>query len=406
MYSSSSLSLSLLGILSLGRIFMTYTCTLNLHQAITIAIRYAALRKQFGPTNQDEMEIIEYQTHQWRLIPYLAASFVYHVFFQSLYEDFVNFYTTVTFGISTGKDPAECGSEIHAVSCSSKSVTSWIARDGIQESREACGGHGYLKASRFNEIRNDHDANNTHEGDCNVIVQQTSNYLIRMYESKLKEGKPFVSPFGSVNFLDNIDTILGEKAPQNIATLDDLIKVYRFLVSYLLVRSKEKLDQKLKELGDPFMAKNQSQVYYLRTLTIAFFECTSLQRFHTFVYRPEVPEGLRKILVKLAITYGLWCLEKHYPTLISANYLVNGSKLVDNTRSLLLDLCADLKNEAVALVDVFAPPDFILNSVLGYSDGKVYEHIFEAISRSENSMVRPSWYEEFTKYKPKIKSRL
>lgn len=37
------------------------------------------------------------------------------------------------------------GKEIHAMSCASKAVHSWIARDCIQECREACGGHGYFK---------------------------------------------------------------------------------------------------------------------------------------------------------------------------------------------------------------------------------------------------------------------
>ena len=34
-------------------------------------------------------------------------------------------------------------------------------------------------------------------------------------------------------------------------------------------------------------------------------------------------------------------------------------------------LCTQLKNEAVALVDALAPPDFILNSPIGHSNGKV-----------------------------------
>ena len=39
---------------------------------------------------------------------------------------------------------ADFGREIHAVSSSSKPLAGFTARDGIQECREACGGHGFL----------------------------------------------------------------------------------------------------------------------------------------------------------------------------------------------------------------------------------------------------------------------
>ena len=42
-------------------------------------------------------------------------------------------------------EQAELGREMHAIACASKPLCGFLARDGIQESREACGGHGYLK---------------------------------------------------------------------------------------------------------------------------------------------------------------------------------------------------------------------------------------------------------------------
>lgn len=49
--------------LSAGRVAIMQECTNNLITGITIAIRYAALRTQFGPHNGKELPIIEYQLH-------------------------------------------------------------------------------------------------------------------------------------------------------------------------------------------------------------------------------------------------------------------------------------------------------------------------------------------------------
>lgn len=93
-------------------------------------------------------------------------------------------------------------SEIHAVISSSKPLLTWTARDAIQEAREACGGHGYLKASKLGDLRNDHDPSVTYEGDNNVLGQQASNWLLRQWNSTVE------SPVGTANFLKNRDDIL------------------------------------------------------------------------------------------------------------------------------------------------------------------------------------------------------
>lgn len=56
----------------------------------------------------------------------------------------------------TGEEDRELlaaeGIEIHALSSAAKPLCSWTARDAIQDCRESCGGHGYLKGKleRFN----------------------------------------------------------------------------------------------------------------------------------------------------------------------------------------------------------------------------------------------------------------
>lgn len=70
-------------------------------------------------------------------------------------------------------------------------------------------------------------------------------------------------------------------------------------------------------------------------------------------------------------------LEEHLNLLFEGGYLKNGSVNIW-IQNRLIELCENLKNEAAALIDVFAPPDHILNSVLGVQDGKVIEEFHES----------------------------
>lgn len=391
-----------LGILSLGRVSIVLQCFANLQMAITIAIRYSCIRKQFGPSDDEEWPVIEYQTQQWRLIPYIAAGYVLNNFYNSFFKDYINFFIGVSYGGSSPEQP-EMGAEIHCLSSVGKAMSSWVARDCIQESRECCGGHGYLKAARLGSLRNDHDANNTYEGDNNVLLQQTANYLVKKLKEKLEENKPINSPSGSVNFLDSYEQLLKVNAVSNLTTVESVIEAYQFLVAWLLKVSVEKLNGKLKEHGNNlFIARSQSQVYYLRSLAIAFFEGDATSRFHRFI-ESDADEQLRPVLRKLCMLYGLWSLDKHLATLFEAAYFAPGFKAPTVVHDQVLTLCSQLKDEAVSLVDVFAPPDFVLNSCLGMADGRVYEHIFDALTHNQGAFDRPSWIKEFTEDKPIIR---
>lgn len=63
-----------LGGLSTGRIILVQNMSNYLLFALKIAIRFAAMRKQFGsPKEKHESALLEYQLHQYRLFPYLAG---------------------------------------------------------------------------------------------------------------------------------------------------------------------------------------------------------------------------------------------------------------------------------------------------------------------------------------------
>ena len=283
-----------LGTLSMGRVGILSISVANMRTAITIGIRYSAARRQFGPRSNPTIEwpVIEYQMQQWRLFPYLSATYVLDIFCQSFLRDFLNFQVAVLFGTSS-PSLAELGQEIHAVACAAKPISGWLCRDTIQECREACGGHGYLAASRLGELRDDHDANNTYEGDNNVLQMQTSNFLIGKYQKYISEQRngngngngndndvsndilddlivadnnnnDFKSQMGSIEFLNDVDNNVKQLRYTNgedVCNMDFILRTYRFLVSYLLLRSVDKLDCELKiSMGDLFVARSNSQV--------------------------------------------------------------------------------------------------------------------------------------------------
>ena len=61
-----------------------------------------------------------------------------------------------------------------------------------------------------------------------------------------------------------------------------------------------------------------------------------------------------------------------------------------------IELAKDIKKDAVSLADVLAPPDFILNSALGHSDGNVYKHMKNNFYANPNSFGRAEYWEDVT----------
>ncbi|XP_031146752.1 peroxisomal acyl-coenzyme A oxidase 3-like [Sander lucioperca] len=395
-----------LGALSGGRVSITRMALVNLKLALTIAIRFSATRRQFGPKNTEEIPVLEYQLQQWRLIPYLAAAYALEHFSKSIFMNFVEFQIGQMMREKSDRQ-AEMGREIHAIGCSSKPLGSWIAQRGIQECREACGGHGYLAMNRLGDLRNDNDPNCTYEGDNNVLLQQTSNYLLSWFHAKHRDGVRIESPLHTVDFLDDSHKILESKftARTMEECMDSAVPLaaYKWLVCFLLEESQKRLEQEMASGKDEFEARNNSQVYYCRSLAMAYIEHNCLQRFHELTTDMDTPAGLRPVLSKLCALYGLWSLSNHMATLYQGNYL-SGRKPTELVQMAILTLCSQLKDDAVALVDVLAPTDFILNSPIGNSDGQLYKNLWSTVMQGSQVLERPSWWKEFCSDKPVVGS--
>ncbi|XP_016144591.1 peroxisomal acyl-coenzyme A oxidase 3 [Sinocyclocheilus grahami] len=147
----------------------------------------------------------------------------------------------------------------------------------------------------------------------------------------------------------------------------------------------------------------QLQVYYCRSLAIAYIEHTVLQRFHDLIQDEQTPAALRSVLGRLCALYGLWTLTNHMAILYQGGYF-SSRQPVDFIHTAILTLCGQLRDDAVALVDVIAPPDFILNSPIGKADGELYKNLWSTVMQGKNVLERPSWWAEFCSDKPAVGS--
>ncbi|KAG8508668.1 Peroxisomal acyl-coenzyme A oxidase 3, partial [Galemys pyrenaicus] len=393
-----------LGGLSPGRIMIVGMSMANLKLAVSIAVRFSATRRQFGPADGEELPVLEYQMQQWRLLPYLAATFALDHFSKSLFLDLVKLQQGLLKDDCSPRQ-AELGREIHALASGGKALASWTAQRGIQECREACGGYGYLAVNRLGVLRDDNDPNLTFEGDNNVLLQQTSSYLLGFLEPPGPGGPRFQSPLESVDFLDTYPDILHQRGVGigGAARTDSSVPLaaFEWLVCYLLHESRRKLVQEKRAGSSDFEARNNSQVYCCRSLALAFLELTVLRRFHQHTHSPGVPPGLRSLLRRLSALYGFWSLSQHLALLYRGGYF-SGEQAGRDVESAILDLCAQLKDDAVALVDVIAPPDFILNAPIARADGELYKNLWASVLQESQVLQRPAWWSELANNKPAL----
>ncbi|XP_063475444.1 peroxisomal acyl-coenzyme A oxidase 3 isoform X8 [Symphalangus syndactylus] len=279
---------------------------------------------------------------QWRLLPYLAAVYALDHFSKSLFLDLVELQRGLALGDRSARQ-AELGREIHALASAGKPLASWTTQQGIQECREACGGHGYLAMNRLGVLRDDNDPNCTYEGDNNILLQQTSNYLLGLLAHQVQDGACFHSPLKSVDFLDAYPGILDQKFEVSSVAdcLDSAVALaaYKWLVCYLLRETYQKLNQEKRSGSSDFEARNKCQVSHGRPLALVFVELTVVQRFHEHVHQPCVPPLLRAVLGRLSALYALWSLSRHAALLYRGGYF-SGEQAGEVLESAVLALCS------------------------------------------------------------------
>uniref|UniRef100_A0A8C7VM02 Acyl-coenzyme A oxidase n=1 Tax=Oncorhynchus mykiss TaxID=8022 RepID=A0A8C7VM02_ONCMY len=360
-----------------------------LAKSCTIAIRYSSVRHQSEiRPGEPEPQIMDYQTQQYKLFPLLATAYAYK--FVGQYMNQV--YLRITGDISQG-DFSELP-ELHAMSAGLKAFTTWTASAGIEVCRMACGGHGYSRCSALPDIYVNFVPTCTYEGENTVMMLQTARFLIKSY----RQASAGHQLSGIVSYLNESECRLQPQSVSsrptvvNVNDLASLVEAYKLRAAKLVEMAAKSIQQELQKRVSQEDAWNNSAIDLVRA-SDAHCHYVVVKLFAAKL--GEIGDtGVHSVLSTLALLYALQGIQQH-----SGDFLQ-----LSQVSQRLKELLAQLRPNAVALVDAFDYRDEMLNSVLGRYDGNVYEHMFEWARRSP--LNKTEVHESYHKYLKPLQAKL
>lgn len=345
----------------------------GLSRALVIAVRYSVVRRQGEiEPGAGEVQVMDYQTQQFRLLPLLASSYALSVTGIAMMMLFVQ----VRGQINEGN--LESLPELHATSAGLKAISAEIANEGIEVCRMACGGHGYSQASGLPHLYVKYVPANTYEGENTVLFLQTARYLNKLYSRRL----PLSHLPGNVCYLATdypTHVTCGVSSVEQLRDPHTQLEAYRQRARRVVGVANSAYQQAL--------ARGMTQAQAWNTTTVDWTVAAKahcyyvvLKAFKEAIDSKGLSPANEAIMRKLCSLYAMyWMVQK------SGEFITGGYMTPDHislARSLLYSLLADIRREAVPLVDAFDVPDEILNSALGRYDGDVYRHLYEWAQRA------------------------
>ncbi|HMQ48449.1 MAG TPA: acyl-CoA dehydrogenase [Saprospiraceae bacterium] len=340
---------SMLGTLVGGRVCVPRAGISAAKTGLCIAIKYALRRRQFGPTlTEPETLLLDYPSHQRRLMPLLAKTYALHFALLALSERYVN------------RKEAEM-QEIETLAAALKAYSTWHTTTTLQECREACGGKGYLAENRFADLKADTDIFTTFEGDNTVLLQLVAKGVLTAFRKAFNEE----GNLALLRYLgDRISTAVTELNPfiirntsrEHLLDTDFHLSAFRYRESTLVSTTAQQMRNLIKSGHSAYDAGIACQTQLLQ-LALAYAEKTVLEYFYQAI-QSITDAPLQQLMKQLAALYALKAIESDKGWFLENDYL---SDLKSRAITKLIDeLCLDTRQHAALLVAAFAIPDSCL----------------------------------------------
>ncbi len=348
---------TMLGTLVQGRVSLDGAATNASKMALQIAVTYGNERRQFAPAaGAEETVLLDYQRHQRRLIPRIAATYAQSFAHEVLLEKFDSVF-------SGEDDTDESRQDLETLAAALKPLSTWSALDTLQEAREACGGQGFLAENRLVGLRADLDIYVTFEGDNNVLLQLVAKRLLTDFGRKLKGAGPAdLAKFALEQVADRTLTGSGlRRLGQNVSDMGSTSRsvarlrdtsTQREMLADRVETMVTKLASELnaaKKAGRAEEAFNERQSALIEA-AIAHAELLQWEAFTNALERVRDPQT-KQILTWVRDLFGLHTIEKSL-----AWYLIQGrlsASRAEAVTSYVDRLISRLRPYAQDLVDAF-----------------------------------------------------
>ncbi|KAF8408984.1 hypothetical protein HHK36_005055 [Tetracentron sinense] len=365
--------------LTSGRVTIAVSAIYSSKISLAIALRYSLTRRAFSVSpNEPEVLLLDYPSHQRRLLPLLAktsnliglglevahiveflneTSCCSEIFLSYLcYRYAMSFAANYLKRIYVKRTP-EANKTIHVVSSSFKATFTWHNMRTLQECREACGGQGLKTENRVGHMKGEYDVQSTFEGDNNVLMQQVSKALLGEYIASQRRKKPFKG-LGLEH--------MNDPCPVIPATLtSSTLRSRQFQTDIFCLRERDLLNRFAAEVSQHQAQGERKEYAFILSYQLAedlgraFSERAIFQAFiESEVTLSSGPE--KSMLSLLRSMYALITLEE------DASFLRYGYLSTDNASSVrkeVTKLCGELRPHALSLVSSFGIPDAFLSPI-------------------------------------------
>lgn len=345
---------TMLGTLVGGRVSVACGALSASKTALRIAVGYGAARRQFGAADGPETTLLDYQTHQRRLMPRLAKTYALHFSLEHLRQTFVD-------------SPADERRHVEGLAAGLKAYATWHATDTIQMCRECCGGQGYLAINRFAALKADTDVFTTFEGDNVVLLQLVAKGLLSGYKRQF--GRMGIA--GLMRYVaSQAATAVSELNPVVTRRRDEehlrSVEFHRAALRWREEHVLSSVAKRLKRRLDDGMAMADAMIEvqtHLVEAALAHVESLVHEQFATAVEATS-SESQRSILESLRQLFALDLLETQRGWYLEHGYFEPSKARA--LRPLVNRLCLEVRPQALPLVRALGIPKALLQGTIGH----------------------------------------